>query len=72
MKKRGIDKVEKLFVKFCIVNSLDRIQTFWFTLKSESMQKIILRYAGKNASMAVTALLYFAALTMFSFVCTQN
>jgi hypothetical protein len=36
------------------------------------MQKIILQRAGKHAALAATAVLYFAALTMFSYVFTQS
>jgi len=36
------------------------------------MQKIILQRAGKAVVLAATAMLYFAALGLFSFVVTQN
>jgi hypothetical protein len=34
--------------------------------------KIILQRAGENAVLAATAVLYFSALALFSFIFTQN
>jgi hypothetical protein len=36
------------------------------------MQKITLQRAGETAVLAATAVLYFAAIAMFSFAFTQN
>lgn len=35
------------------------------------MQKLSMQHVEENALMAVTALLYFAAVAMFSFIFTQ-
>jgi len=36
------------------------------------MQKTTLQHVGENAVTAATAVLYFAAVAMFSFLFTQN
>jgi hypothetical protein len=36
------------------------------------MQKIILQRTGENALLATAVVLYFAAVTVFSFLFTQN